>query len=51
MDDTKLHIAACDWADNEAFRLYGTDSISCYHSLWPRWLKLYQDFIDRYFHG
>lgn len=44
-DDTTLHIECCKLADIEAFRLYGTDSISDKHVLWPRWLELYGKYI------
>lgn len=46
-DDTMLHLKACELADNEAFRLYGTDSISDKHVLWPRWQELYQNIVKQ----
>ena len=49
MDDTALHVEACRWADDEAFRLYGTDSISDKDLLWPRWLELYSKYITDHF--
>lgn len=49
LDDTELHVKACNWADNKAFRLYGTDSISDKHVLWPRWLELYDQYLESYY--
>lgn len=46
IDDTALHIKACELADSEAFRLYGTDSIHDKHVLWPRWLALYNRYLS-----
>jgi hypothetical protein len=46
-DDTALHLKACELADNEAFRLYGTDSISEKDVLWPRWQELYCNVIKQ----
>lgn len=51
MDDTEIHIMACHWADDEAFRLYGTDSIHDRHVLWPRWLELYSKALADYYHS
>lgn len=45
--DTALHVLACGLADDEAFRIYGTDSISDQHVLWPRWLELYDQVIKQ----
>jgi hypothetical protein len=50
-DDTALHIAACEYADNEAFRQFGTDSISDKHLLWPRWLEFYDHHVGSYYHA
>jgi hypothetical protein len=50
MPDTERHVKACKWADEESFRLYGTDSISDKDLLWPRWLELYSKFLqDNYY--
>lgn len=52
MYDTLIHLKACKYADDESFRLYGTDSISDKHILWPRWLGFYDNYLKRYYsHG
>lgn len=43
--DTHLHVTACKMADDECFKLYGTDSISDRELLWPRWQELYEQVI------
>lgn len=45
--DTHLHCTACRMADDECFRLYGTDSISDQDVLWPRWLEMYNSVIQQ----
>lgn len=47
IDDTHLHMKACEMADMECFRLYGTDSIHDPIILWPRWQEFYQSVIDQ----
>jgi hypothetical protein len=48
-DDTEVHMLAIRKANDECFRLFGTDSIHDRHVLWPRWLEQYDKYVKEYY--